>query len=758
MSSISASSLFSNDNTNAKRVTGLASGMDVDELVDSLSVKTQGKINKIKQNIQKNEWKTDAYRNLISKLTSFSDKYLSFASKDNMLSSASYSSYSVKANGSAADYLKVSTTSAAGAQAAANMVIRGVSSVASAAHYSTGAVTKAEFTASDAIAAEFETNNIKGQSIGFKLNDGSNVTYTFKSDNAADAVAELNEAFKDSGVKAEYKDGSLEITAEGDNKLAFTGVSGKIKDIFGIDTSTAVDSSNAFSYAVDESKVTSSNSVIDTVAGKTMTFNYNGISKKVTIDKGYIDEYLASSETAGKTADENTAAATAYALQKGLDKAYGAGRINASVTADNKLSFSTASSTNTFSITEADGEVKTALGVKTGSSNRLTNSAISSVEFANQLTAQDEYKMKINDVELTFTKDDTVNSIMSKINNSGAGVTVSYSQTSNTFSFVANETGSQGRIEVEDVSGNLAAAMFGGNITSNNGTDTVMDVSFDGGNTFQEVTRSTASVNLDGVSISLDKDITAADFTKPVSFVANNDTDKIVDKIKSMINEYNDIIKEVNDAVKTRPDSEYQPLTEAQKKEMTEEQIEQWEKKAKTGILYGEREIQDLAYELSNAVTSVVNGVGIPSSIGISLSSDYNKGGIIEIDEDKLKEAVEKDADKVIGMFTNDNGSSTGILERTKDVLDKYVGTKIQSDRYSRSRGILVNMAGIKDHLSETDNNLNDSLKALKEELTKMEERYDSEREKLFNKFSYLESFISQQNSTASWISAQLGL
>ncbi len=752
MSSISASSLFSDSSsTNTSRVTGLASGMDVDELVDALSLTTKSKINKINQNIQKNEWKTDAYRDLISKLRGFSDKYLSFTSKSNMLSSSSYSSYSVKAKGSAADYLTVSTSSASGANAASNMVIRGVSSVASSAHYSTGSVTNTEFTATDAIKAEYETNNIKGQSIGFTINDGSSVTYTFKSDNIADAVDELNEQFKDSGITAEYKDGNFTITAEGDNKLSFTGVSSSIKSIFKIDTSTTVDSSNTFSEAVDESAVISKNSVGKQINGQTITFNYNGVSKKITIN-------LDDSIDWENATDEQTASKVAEALQKGLDTAFGSGRITASVT-DGKLAFSTTSNTSTLSITGADDAVTTALGLKTGSSNRvsLSGKAISEVDFKNALTAQDEYKMTINDVELTFTKDDTVSTIMSKINNSGAGVTVSYSNTSDSFSFVSNETGSQGRIEIKDTSGNLAEAMFGGNITSNNGTDTVMDVSFDGGNTFQTVTRSSPSVNLDGVSISLDSDIVNADFTKPISFVASNDTDKIVDNIKSMINEYNEIITTVNDAVKTRPNSEYAPLSDEQKEEMTDEQIEKWEEKAKQGILYGDSEIRNLAYELSNAVINKVNEVGLPSSIGISLSSDYTKGGIIEIDEDKLKSAVEQDADKVIQMFTNDSDTSTGVLERVKDVLDKYAGTSIKSNTYSRSRGILVNKAGIKDHLSETDNQLNDELKALKEELKKMQTRLDNEKEKLYNKFSYLESFVSQQNSVASWITAQLG-
>lgn len=753
MSSVSSTS-SSSTSTGLNRVTGLASGMEVDELVEALSLSTQSKINKINQNIQKNEWKTDAYRELISKFTSFSDKYLSLTSKDNMRMSSNYSAYSVKAKGSASEYMTVSTSTASGANAASNMVIRGVSSVASAAHYSSGAVTNDTFTATDAISATYNTNNIKGQTIGFKINDGSSVTYTFTSEDIAGAVDELNEKFKDSGITAEYKDGNFSITADGDNKLSFTGVSDKIKDIFGITTSTTVDSSNEYSAAADESKVTTNNIVGQTINGKSITFSYNGISKKIAIN-------LDSSKDWENATAEEVSVAVKESLQTGLDKAFGAGRVTAEVSPDNKLSFSTSLSTSTLSITGADSEVTTGLGLKTGTSNRvsLSGKSISDIDFKTPLEAKDEYKLTVNDVELTFSKDATVSEIMSKINSSGAGVTVSYSQTSNSFSFVANETGSQGRIDIKDVDGNLAKSLFNFDDTTavEQGKDTVMDVSFDGGNTFQTVTRSTASVNLDGVSMTFDKEIESADFTKPISFTANNDTDKIVDKIKTMINEYNEIIKSVNDAVKTRPDSNYEPLTDAQKEEMTDEQIEKWEEKAKKGILYGDSEIRSLTYDLSSAVTNVVSGVGLPSSIGISLSSDYTKGGIIEIDEDKLRAAVNEDPDKVISMFTNDTETSTGLVERINDVVDKYVGTSIKSDTYSRSRGILVNKAGIKDHISETDNQLNDQLKSLKSELEKMQTKLDAQRERLYNKFSYLESFVNQQNSVASWLTSQMG-
>ena len=70
----------------------------------------------------------------------------------------------------------------------------------------------------------------------------------------------------------------------------------------------------------------------------------------------------------------------------------------------------------------------------------------------------------------------------------------------------------------------------------------------------------------------------------------------------SLIHIYNEMIKEVNTQITTRPDKSYGPLTEEQKEEMSEKSIENWEKKAKEGLLYNDSTMRALSMDLQSCL------------------------------------------------------------------------------------------------------------------------------------------------------------
>ena len=82
LSSSTSSSIF---NTN-KRITGLASGLDTDALIESMTASTRSKIAKQNQQKQLLKWKMDDYRSISSKLIAFQNKYTSYSSESNLRS------------------------------------------------------------------------------------------------------------------------------------------------------------------------------------------------------------------------------------------------------------------------------------------------------------------------------------------------------------------------------------------------------------------------------------------------------------------------------------------------------------------------------------------------------------------------------------------------------------------------------------------------------------------------------------------------
>ncbi|SEF99751.1 flagellar hook-associated protein 2 [Caloramator fervidus] len=92
------------------RITGLATGLDVDNMVKQLMQAEKTKVDKVKQDKQLIEWKQELYREIISDLMSFKNTYFDFLNKEKyILSSNNLTPYTVSIDSNAP--LKVLTTS-----------------------------------------------------------------------------------------------------------------------------------------------------------------------------------------------------------------------------------------------------------------------------------------------------------------------------------------------------------------------------------------------------------------------------------------------------------------------------------------------------------------------------------------------------------------------------------------------------------------------------------------------------------------------
>ena len=87
-STSSTSSIYGNSNI----ISGLASGMDTEAMIENAVSGIKNKIAGFTQDKTMLEWEQEAYRSIIDKLANFSTKYMSFASNTNLLSSAFFDS------------------------------------------------------------------------------------------------------------------------------------------------------------------------------------------------------------------------------------------------------------------------------------------------------------------------------------------------------------------------------------------------------------------------------------------------------------------------------------------------------------------------------------------------------------------------------------------------------------------------------------------------------------------------------------------
>ncbi|HLR65147.1 MAG TPA: flagellar filament capping protein FliD, partial [Pseudogracilibacillus sp.] len=192
----------------------------------------------------------------------------------------------------------------------------------------------------------------------------------------------------------------------------------------------------------------------------------------------------------------------------------------------------------------------------------------------------------------------------------------------------------------------------------------------------------------------------------------------------------------------------YQPLSEEEKEAMSDKQIELWEEKAKSGLLRGESTIRDGMYALRGSLQGRVDGDGpfnMLSSIGISTTANYLDGGKLEIDEDKLREALTENPEGVYDLFVNNSkGDDRGLIHRFDDALDR---TRGQIERKAgKSTATLDNYA-----IGKEIKQLNSRISDFERKMVRVEERY-------WNQFTAMEKAISNLNQQSESLFSQFGM
>ena len=187
---------------------------------------------------------------------------------------------------------------------------------------------------------------------------------------------------------------------------------------------------------------------------------------------------------------------------------------------------------------------------------------------------------------------------------------------------------------------------------------------------------------------------------------------------------------------------------------MREREIQAYEQKAKTGILFMDRDLSSLYNELRSAVTPGGSDGSYLRSIGINTS--YEEGlTTISLDESALREALENDLDGVRNAFTKStaNGAATdGLMTSIQKVTEKYAATT------GATKGILIEKAGSQYSPSAAlDNTMLDKMEEIDAEIEKWQDKKSDKVDYYTNKFTQLEMLINQMNSQSSALAGLTG-
>ncbi|MFC5467069.1 flagellar filament capping protein FliD [Lederbergia graminis] len=592
------------------RIAGLASGMDIDSIVKDLMRAERMPLDKLKQKKQILEWQRDDYRAINTKLLSFRDKLAQLKLTSN---------YRARTTSSSNDAY-VSATATSGASQASYSISEVTQLASAATRVNAGEIS------GDSSAKIDPTKSLHSQDSAF----ATGITWSKGVVESKTQNIKENTNAIDLGVK---KDNIQETVVKVNGKLIppaeyEIGQDGKITFV----SELKKDDKVKIDYVLKE---------------KTVEFTYSGEEEPPKQWSIGVTNINVTSILIG----ENDVTDQLVKVE-GSESKY---------KIDNVGVIDLATGIITFDELE-EGETPP-------SDIKLTYTQNYSNIELNTHTSKGEVNEKI-----FFTSSDSLNSVIRKVNDSDAGVTMFYDSFSDQVTLTRKETGDY----------NQNSAVNGGNEINVSGDFMTKVLKFEGSTetggknamfTINGLTteRTSNTFDMNGVTFTL-KQKFAKDSIEPATISIANDTNQVFENIKEFVNQYNELIAEISGKLNEERHRSYKPLTDDEREELSDKQQEKWEEMAKSGLLKGDPLLSGVLTNMRLDMSSVVETNGLFSqlaSIGISTTSNYLDGGKLQINEAKLKEAIEQDPDSVESLFRSDGSTSDlGIIHKLYNTVD----------------------------------------------------------------------------------------
>jgi flagellar hook-associated protein 2 len=344
--------------------------------------------------------------------------------------------------------------------------------------------------------------------------------------------------------------------------------------------------------------------------------------------------------------------------------------------------------------------------------------------------------------DFTVEGTESLNGVLSRINNSKLGVIAYYDVATDKISIMRKVTGDFTDGAEIKVSGGFLNTVLKLNEANEKG-GTNAKVTING----LETEKYSNTFQINGVTFTL-KD--AIDSAAPVTISVSNDVNKNFETIKNFVDKYNELIEKINAKISEKRYRDYLPLTEEQKKELSDKEVELWEEKAKSGLLRGDAILSSALSEFRRTLYSEVGGLSVTNNtlteIGITTGA-YQEQGKLYIDESKLKKALQDSPDEVMKLFTQSSNldSEKGLAVRLYDNVNKAINRL--TEKAGRNLGFsTVDKSLIGEELKDLDERIN----AFENRLKQVEDRY-------WRQFTAMEQAIQRANMQSGWLMQQFG-
>lgn len=237
-----------------------------------------------------------------------------------------------------------------------------------------------------------------------------------------------------------------------------------------------------------------------------------------------------------------------------------------------------------------------------------------------------------------------------------------------------------------------------------------------------------------------------------ITLTTENDVSGIYDMVKNFIKEYSSLINEMDKLYNAESSKGYDPLTDEEKDSMSEKEVEKWEEKIKDSLLRRDSTLNSVSSAMKeimaggytvNGKTMYLSDFGI-ETLGYFNAADNEKNAYhINGDEDEdtlktkdntLKEMITKDPNTVVDFFTQ---------------LSKTLYAKMD-DLMARSDYSSMNTVYDDKKMKEEYDSYATKIKEAEAKLTDYEDKW-------YKKFSAMETALAKMQSNSSAVASLLG-
>lgn len=400
-------------------------------------------------------------------------------------------------------------------------------------------------------------------------------------------------------------------------------------------------------------------------------------------------------------------------------------------------------------------EIKTTANEKVTTSTKLSDLGVTAdeitfnVEPANNSASGTTKQIKVG-------KDSTISDVVSQLKD--AGLNANFDAGNRRFYLSSSDSGYATDFNITASSDTnsttlLNALGLGDAAKKINGSDAVIVLNG------VKYTSTTNNFSVNGLSISVngvtDKvddlenvNVDALDDSKAVSISTTTDTQGIYDKIKDFLTSYNNIINKMTKLYNADSAKNYEPLTDDEKSQMSDSEVEKWETKIKDSLLRRDSNLSTIMNAMTTSMTKAIsiNGKNYAlSSFGIStlgyMNAAENEQNAYHIDGDEDDENTSGNTDKLMAALSSDPDTVIDFMKQLSTNLYTAIDKQMQSNSL-RSRYSIYN-----------DKEMTSQYTSYTKTIAEWETKISDKEDYYYKKFSKMETALSKLNSQTSSLS-----